>query len=85
MTRNESKNSQTSGSSGLESKTPPRSGAEIAGSGVVRLRSLLDGGGFHPNTHVDIPTAGEIFEVQQWQAIDLLSRGLAEQLKKEGE
>lgn len=80
---NESKQSQRSGSSVLASKTPPKNAPEIVVSGVVRLRSLLDGGGDHAGSGLSIPAKGVIFEADQ-RGHELVAAGLAEVVAPEG-
>ena len=80
----ESKKSQKSGSGDSVSIEKTTSISESSdGSGAVRVKSLLADGGFHPNTQVEIPKAGEVFEVSRSQADGLKACRLCEEIKGE--
>ena len=76
---NESKQSQTSGNDAFKlTKTSSSAPAVAAVIGIVRLRSLLDGGGDHPGTGLSVPPKGVIFEAAGEQGRSLIACGLAE-------
>lgn len=82
MTTNESKQSQTNGSEGLEStkrKSAKQSPAVVASvPRTLRLRSLVKDGGEHPGSGLALPVGGEIFEADGARGMDLVACGLAE-------
>ena len=78
---NESKQSPTSGSKGSESKKTQKTASEPAG--IVRLRSLLEGGGDHPGRGLSVPEKGVIFEAGP-RGHEPVAAGLAEIVAPEG-
>jgi hypothetical protein len=80
---NESKQSPKSGNPVSESTPTPKSEPEIVVSGVVRLRSLLEGGGDHAGSGLSVPKKGVIFEADA-RGHELVAAGLAEVVAPEG-
>lgn len=73
------KPSPTSGSKGSAStpKTSAKPNFVAGGNVIVRLKSLVAGGGEHPGTGSYIPRAGEIFEADAERGQALVACGLA--------
>ena len=81
---NESKQSPTSGSADFKpTKTSVSAPSVAAVIGIVRLRSLLEGGGAHAGSGLSVPAKGVIFE-SDLRGLELVAAGLAEVVAPEG-